>query len=473
MNKINTPDFYEDNKTHKVDIPDFYSEGSASNNISPSCVGCLSAGLCLVLCQVMCIGTGEGSCPDACESSYQDPCDSSYQDPCEYSSQSSASLVGTGVDWIDVYISGLQYPSNQYDEFSIAVYRGGSYVKGHSWGGYSSSTNTIGRVTGLQSSTQYYLEIYAKWSGVNYFVNGLSATTKALPTPPSAPSTSSVTDVGTNHVSLSWSSVSNADTYIIRTIYNGVVVQTSSTGATSATITGLSPNTVYVFRIYSRNAGGESSNYNTNAATTLSLPPTTPSISLHSKTPTSVTLNLYSSGATSYETQYRINGATTWTPYWGEIYNPLTISGLTSGKTYDFRARAVNSGGTSSYSSVLTVDVGYARPDNWEWEYTISQGGKFYSYAQGGKRVNLMRAAHWNEFTARIKLFRDYKGLSSYTFTTATTNTTPTGVRNCINEAINAINPMLSTAQRMNTIGVGDKVTAKIFTDFVAKIKLI
>ena len=84
-----------------------------------------------------------------------------------------------------------------------------------------------------------------------------------------------------------------------------------------------------------------------------------------------------------------------------------------------------------------------------------------------------MRATHWNEFTARINLFRvDYKGLSSYTFTTATNSTTPTGVRNCINEAINAINPMLPTAKK-NTIGAGDKVTAKIFTDFVAKIKLI
>lgn len=288
----------------------------------------------------------------------------------------------TAQNSILVMFDGLEHGANNYNKFSVAVYRNSVFIKTVTWTDSSTSNYTYSNITGLNSDTLYYFEGYATFNNIEYYVGGDGGRTDAPPAidPPDALSGLYASNIGTNSATLNWNSTYGADYYDV--YRNGTYIG-------------------YTYLTY------------------------------------------------------------------------MNVSLPTTGVIYTFSVYPVNQGGTGGGRSINITGTN-PRPSDWEWEYTISQGGKFYSYEQGGKRINLMRAEHWNAFTARINLFRvDYKGLSSYTFTTASRSTTPTGVRNCINEAINAINPMLSSAQRMNTIGAGDKVTAKIFTDFVAKIKLI
>lgn len=135
------------------------------------------------------------------------------------------------------------------------------------------------------------------------------------------------------------------------------------------------------------------------------------------------------------------------------------FTGLIPLKEYGYYVQAYNGYVYSNSGLILTLfTTTSGRPLNWNWEYSIVSGGGFY--AQSGSTVFLMRAAHWNAFTARINEFRDYKSKTQYTFTTATTSTTEIGIRNCINQAITAINAM---GFSQPSISSGDNVAASVF----------
>lgn len=120
-----------------------------------------------------------------------------------------------------------------------------------------------------------------------------------------------------------------------------------------------------------------------------------------------------------------------------------TITGLIPNNLYYLRLDPYNSPEDNSMRGTqitVTTLAAMPRPLNWAWEYTILSGQPFYT--QSGSTVFIMRAAHWNAFIARINEFRVYKGLAAYAFTTALTTHTPTQIKNCINQAIAAINAM-------------------------------
>jgi hypothetical protein len=144
-----------------------------------------------------------------------------------------------------------------------------------------------------------------------------------------------------------------------------------------------------------------------------------------------------------------------------------------SGKTYYFRVRAVDAAGNISTqdSGTKSIYISATRPQNWAWEYTIVSGGSVYSVV--GKKVNIMRAAHWNDFTTRINQFRAYKGLSPYSFTQVTSSTSGSAVVSAINQAINAINDMLPVGSKMSTITASNKVAASIFINLRDKLNSI
>lgn len=149
----------------------------------------------------------------------------------------------------------------------------------------------------------------------------------------------------------------------------------------------------------------------------------------------------------------------------------IDISSLPNGN-HNFTARAYDINGNSSDQKTITI-IKSNRPDDWVWEFIISSGSSFYEQSLYAKNIYLMRAAHWNSFTSRINGFREYKGLSSYSFTSASTSTTEVGIRNCINQAIDAINSMLPSYQKMNNVYSGDDVSASIFTNMRDKLNSI
>lgn len=144
-----------------------------------------------------------------------------------------------------------------------------------------------------------------------------------------------------------------------------------------------------------------------------------------------------------------------------------------AGNRYYFRVIAVDAANNQSLlaSGTTSYVVTGNRPNNWAWEYTIVSGGSVYSVV--GKKVNIMRAAHWNDFTTRINQFRAYKGLSPYSFTQVTSSTSGSAVVSAINQAINAINDMLPVGSKMSTITISNKVAASIFINLRDKLNSI
>lgn len=159
----------------------------------------------------------------------------------------------------------------------------------------------------------------------------------------------------------------------------------------------------------------------------------------------------------------------TWTSTSNGSTTQKEITGLQPNTTYWVIGYATFGGVQYALNSVTFKTK--QKPGVWEWEYSIYQGGAFWSTV--GKTGYVMRATHWNTFTTEINKVRIYKNLPEYVFTTATSNAAATTVTICINQAITALNEMLPSGSKMSSIVAGNKVTAKIFTDLRDKFNSI
>lgn len=117
-------------------------------------------------------------------------------------------------------------------------------------------TGTTATVTGLAPSTAYTFTVIASNSAGDSPPSApVTATTDEPPvTKPNAPTGLQVTGTTTNTVSLSWTASPTAASY---DVYNGSAIAVSVTG-TSATVTGLAPNTSYTFTVVAKNSAGDS-----------------------------------------------------------------------------------------------------------------------------------------------------------------------------------------------------------------------
>lgn len=139
-------------------------------------------------------------------------------------------------------------------------------------------------------------------------------------------------------------------------------------------ITGLTPNTTYLFRVAAINSAGSgpySSPYSITtqpyagastvpgAPTGLAGTPTTNSVALTWSAPASDG----GSGITGYRVQYSANGGATWTDFGSPTPGTSrTVTGLTGGIGYRFRVAAVNAIGTGAPSASITVSTLAALP---------------------------------------------------------------------------------------------------------------
>jgi subtilisin family serine protease len=128
---------------------------------------------------------------------------------------------------------------------------------------------------------------------------------------------------------------------------------------TTATVTGLTNGTTYQFRVKAVSSGGTSEASSTataivgvpSAPTSLSATPLGLSIRLSWTAPT----QNGGSAITDYVAQFSADSGTTWSTFSDSISTSTTttVTGLTNGLTYQLRVSAVNSVGTSAYSSVV------------------------------------------------------------------------------------------------------------------------
>ena len=227
-------------------------------------------------------------------------------------------------------------------------------------------------VTALLADTTYHFRISATDSGTS---KGSDQTFATLPNPPTV-ETEGISNLTTNSATLHGSVNPNATglpaPVIECKLEWGTTTAYGSSGPCSpypgadetkavrvtAQATGLSPHTVYHFRIFAKNAGGESAGSDF-AFTTLGVPPTTLTAPASAITLTTATLNAtvnpngFEVTACNFEygTTTSYGSSAPCAPSPGSGSSPVAVSasttGLTPFTTYHFRVSASGAGGAS------------------------------------------------------------------------------------------------------------------------------
>ncbi len=255
-----------------------------------------------------------------------------------------------------VAISGALFPIVPGDEFGIFVYA----IDFNS--GEFTAAWPQENVTKLRP---FFGDAGYRWAhGPFSFGDIRLATAQAVP-----PMALAATNATTTTFVANWSAVSGATGYRLDVAtdvsftavvsgYNNVDVG----NVTSSSVTGLTPNTTYYYRVRSVGPGGTSGNSNVITVATQPTAPGVPTaLAASNATITGFTANW---SAVAGATGYRLDVATDagFSAYVSgysdnDVGNVTShpVTGLNAGTTYHYRVRAVSGGGTSANSNIITV----------------------------------------------------------------------------------------------------------------------
>ena len=229
-------------------------------------------------------------------------------------------------------------------------------------------TDTVKAIDGLANNTKYYWRVKANNStGTGEYSSPFNFTTiVAIPTTPNLltpPSGSK--DQPINNLMFTWSSSADASTYHLQisTDFNfstGLFYNDSTLSITSKTISGLTKNTIYYWRVRAKNIAGRSPWSLISILTTV---PPLPSIPILFSPPNNsinqVRQNLKliwrkSSFATTYQTLVAtdVNFQNVFTDR-SQPDTLLILNDILSSTDYYWKVRAINSAGSSEFSSIL------------------------------------------------------------------------------------------------------------------------
>ncbi len=223
-------------------------------------------------------------------------------------------------------------------------------------------------VTGLNDNTDYYYRVRAfNTGGTSGNSNIINVTTLAYAPP--APVATAATNVSQTSFDANWNSVTGADGYYLD-------VATDSTFSNfvngydnlnvglviTYSVTGLTPETDYFYRVRAYNSGGTSGNSNIIDVTTLPNNPGAPvATAATNVTQTSFDANWDSvSGAFAYYLDVSTdNGFNNMISGYDNLnvgnVTTYPVTGLSPNTQYFYRVRAENNGGISGNSNVITV----------------------------------------------------------------------------------------------------------------------
>ena len=261
-------------------------------------------------------------------------------------------------------------------------------IDGSGTGSYTSD------LSGLKSSTKYYVKAYATNAQGTAYGNQVSFTTNAVITSPTV-TTSSVTSITSTTARCGGDVTSDGGTSVTKrgvcwntnpnpTIANHITDDGSGTGPFTSDLTGLISSTTYYVRAYATNIQGTA--YGNQVSFTAGQTITSPNVKTSSVTVTSTTARCVGDvtsdgGATvtargvcwstglnpTIANEHMDEGNGT-----GNLYTYLT--GLTQNTTYYVRAYATNSQGTA-YGSALSFktdwECGYPFPDARDGKSTV------------------------------------------------------------------------------------------------------
>ncbi len=227
------------------------------------------------------------------------------------------------------------------------------------------STSTSYVVTGLTNGTSYKFRVVATNAAGNGSYS--SASSAVMPFTVSGAPTSIVTTNGVSQVALSWTAPTSTGgdsitDYVIQHSSNSGSTWTtfsdSVSTSTSATVTGLTNGTSYVFRVAAVNAAGTGTYSSASASATPRTVSDAPSSVVATAGNGQVSLSWTvpesngGSAVTDYSIEYSTD-ASAWTSFSDgtSTLRAATVTDLTNGVAYYFRVSAINLVGTSSASA--------------------------------------------------------------------------------------------------------------------------
>ena len=273
-------------------------------------------------------------------------------------------------------------------------------------------------------------------------VTGSFTVTAPEPELPGAPTALAVTRQN-GQVTLSWT----APTFTGYTSITDYIVQYKSgsswtiysdgtSNSTSTVIAGLTNGTVYDFRVAAVNSVGTGSFTSSASGTPATVPGAATSLSA-SRSGTSATLTWTapsSTGGTAitdYQVEYKLSEDPSWTTFVDGVASTTgaTITGLSSGSSYDFRVSALNGIGAGPYTSTANLT---ATARNAEvaltWTQPTFTGGEVLSYYV--VQVRETGTSTWSDSgTSTTSTSRTVTGLTNgttYDFRVAAVTTTST-----------------------------------------------
>lgn len=209
-------------------------------------------------------------------------------------------------------------------------------------------------VTGLSENTSYDFRVFS-FKGSNYSPISAKITAKTASSDSAKPATAAnpKATVTANSITLSWDKVNNADFYQIDKLVDGKWKYVTQTADNSYTVTGLSENTSYNFRIFTfkgKNYSASAKITAKTAAEVVEKPATVTNLKAESAVK-SITLSWDKvSGADSYQIDKLVNGK--W-KYVAKITgNSYTVTDLAENTSYDFRVFTFKG---KSYSSSAKI----------------------------------------------------------------------------------------------------------------------
>ncbi len=220
------------------------------------------------------------------------------------------------------------------------------------WTQVYSGANTSFADSGLAPGTKYYYEACLKnGSGSSSFSPSVSATTLL-----SVPTKLAASATGTQSISVTWNTVTNATTYDLQrsTSANGTYSVVYSGAAAQYTDTAVQAGTTYYYEVRADNSATNSAYSSYVSATAISGVPTGLTATATGPQSISITWNTVT-GATTYALQRSTSANGTYSSVYSGTATQYTDTAAQPGTTYYYEVRSGTSTGNSAYSSPVST----------------------------------------------------------------------------------------------------------------------